>query len=695
MILNKTSRGVTRLDLLCLAGFLVLTVVATWPVATDTTGVMFGFPGDTFDHVWMNWWYAHAWDHHIDWEHTPLIDAPVGKDFSQLAMQPTWRWSVIALTKIDGEIFTFNFLVLASFFLSGLTMYFLARHVGAARGAAFIAGAAFMLCPYHVWHSYQHLTLAAVQWIPLYLLALFRLRERPTVPRAVACGLVFAVVMLENYWYGGFMVLLTALFVIVSLIWKARQREGLALREVLCAMIALVVGAAAVTPWVGPIAQRSLEGKEPLWPAMPVYQRAPEDAAALAASPLDYVRPPSNHPLWGKAFAEPRFAQEKTIYVGIVILALAFVGLAASARRGGGTLFAAIFFAMLIFVAFNLSLAPFAVVGNSIAPMFRAYARLAVLAEAALCVLAAMGLSAIAAKTRWGNAALACAFALVVLDFAYIPAQSVTDVSKTPAVYKWLAEQEGDFIITEIPTSRFTNYDRFFQRIHHKRVLSNDRLDQVADLQNLAELQQSRKLFGGGDEEGLFRRFTARLAGYGVKYVIVHLRDPFPYNPVLQSFVDKRWDVTLQWTPAQIEQWSKETGAFREARRFDDDAVVYEVAAEPLKILIGAPDGRTIVIGGAEASGSAGELTLDILLQPAPVPEAEAAIVFESEAQIEEFPGLTRDGSKYTLSIPLDNIETLVPLRIKNFIRIAPLPPLKIKIISFTVSGTGALQARE
>ena len=674
----------TKIDVLCLAGFLVLMVAATWPVALNMRGVMFGFPGDTFDHVWMNWWHAHAWDNRIDWERTPLIDAPVGKDFSQLAMQPTWRWSGIVLTKIGGEIFAFNFLVLASFFLSGVTMYFLARHVGAARGAAFIAGAAFMLCPYHVWHSYQHLTLAAVQWIPLYLLTLFRLREKATFPRAIICGLVFALVMLENYWYGGFMILATALFFIVSLIWKARQKEGFALREILCAVIAVAVGAAAVAPWIVPIAKRGVAGQEPLWPAMLVYQRTPEDAAALAASPVDYVRPPSNHALWGGAFPEPRFAQEKTIYVGIVILALAFVGLAGAARFGGRALFAAVFFGILVIAAFNLSLAPFAIIGNSVAPMFRAYARLAVLLEAALCALAAMGITLITLKTRWGGAALGCIFALVVLDFAYIPAQSATDVSKTPEVYTWLAEQPGDFIVTEIPTARFTNYDRFFQRIHHKRVLSNDRLDQIADLQSLAKLRQTRRMFGGGDERGLFSWFVSRLAGYEVKYVIVWLRDPFPNNPVLQSFVDKGTDVTLMWTPEQIERWSNETGAFREVKRFND-AVVYEVAAWPMKILIGAPDGRTLIIGGDEASGNSYSLTLDILLQPGANSDVKATITFDSNVSLQEMTGLSGDEKRYALSIPLDDIETIVRLHVAPYPEASYPPPIHLRIISFTI----------
>jgi hypothetical protein len=257
-------------------------------------------------------------------------------------------------------------------------------------------------------------------------------------------------------------------------------------------------------------------------------------------------------------------------------------------------------------------------------------------------------------------------------------------VSKAPAVYTWLAEQPGDFIVTEIPTSRFTNYDRFFQRIDHKRVLSNDRLDQIADLQNLAELRQTRRMFGGGDETALFWRFASRLAGYGVKYVIVWLHDPFPRNPVLHSFVEKGTDVTMMWTPEEIARWSQETGAFREVKRFDD-AVVYEVAAKPMKILIAAPDGRTLIIGGDEATIILGPFTFDILVQPGASDTITATIVFESNYPVQEMPGLTGDEKRYVLSAPIHDIETIIQLSRPGH-RVSPTSELwKIRIISFTI----------
>ena len=675
MISDRTNRRLRRIDILVLLGFLLLTVAATWPVTAEMSDAVFGYPGDTFDHIWMNWWYGYSSANGLDWRGCPLIDAPVGKDFSQLAVQPTWRWTGLALTKVGGEIFAFNFLTLASFFLSGAAMYFLVRHFGTGRMAAFIAGAAFMLCPYHVWHSCQHLTLAAIQWMPLFLLTLFRLRERPTPLRGVACGSAFALVMLENFWYGGFMVLVTLLFLVISLVWKWKEGERFTAREVLCGLAALIVGIGIILPWVLPIARRSIEGKEPLWPAMRVYSRSVEDAEALAASPLDYVRPASNHPLWGEAMPTPRFVHEKTVYAGCAIFVLALAGLIIGWRGNSRKTFAVVLLAVSCITAFMLSLAPFARLEHVIAPMFRGYARLGVLVAMSLCVLAGFGCDAITRRTI-GGVVLLPVLALVLLDFAYFPPGHVTDVSSVPEVYTWLAGQDGDFIITEIPTSRFTNYDRFFQRIHGKRLLSNDRLDQAADLKAIYEIRNAA--FGRSElkERALFKRYVRRLAGYGVKYVVVHTRDPFPRNPVLQSFVSKGSDLTFLWTPKQIDDWSP--GLLKEVRRFED-AVVYEVIAPPMKILIAAPDGRTLIISGNEIRQAAGQIVIDILLWPGAESAVEADIILESSVPLEGR-GLSRKGKTYRMIIPLDEIETFAVVNVS-----ASTSPVHVKITKFTV----------
>jgi hypothetical protein len=463
------------------------------------------------------------------------------------------------------------------------------------------------------------------------------------------CGAGYALVTLENFWYGGFMLLATAIFVAVSVLWKIRLRERFTARGVMAAVFAMLVGAAIITPWVLPLVRGCSEGKEPIWPEMRVYARGVEDVVKLAARPIDYVRPSSMQPIWGEKFGSTEFVHERTIYVGAVLVVLAILGI--FVRRKG---FATAFFCALALAAFLISLEPVARHLHILAPPFRGYARLGVLVVMSLCVLAALGCERIFGGRR--GFLFPMVLGLVLLDFAYLPWEAVTNVSRVPEVYKWLEGQDGDFIVAEIPTSRFTNYDRFYQRFHGKRVLSNDRLDQAADLSAQFDIDESRVLLGGRyaeeKERELFARHCRRLAGYGVKYLIVRLRDPFPGNPVLKSFVREDADMTMRWSAERIASWSP--GLLEEEKRFAA-AVVYKVIAPPMKIIICA-GGESLVIGGEDVPANRGAAEFDILLRPGGG-GCVAEIKLASDTPLE---GLIRVGDFYLLPVPLEGIETRV-----------------------------------
>ncbi|MBM3328175.1 MAG: YfhO family protein [Calditrichaeota bacterium] len=92
----------------------------------------------------------------------------------------------------DYRIWLFHYLIAATL------AYLLARHFGAGRAAAWLAGAAFGYSPQlivlaDVGHGSK---LMAMTWLPLIYLLMDRLRLRPTPGRAAALGLAFAVQVL-------------------------------------------------------------------------------------------------------------------------------------------------------------------------------------------------------------------------------------------------------------------------------------------------------------------------------------------------------------------------------------------------------------------------------------------------------------------------------------------------------------------
>jgi hypothetical protein len=110
---------------------------------------------------------------------------------------------------------------------------------------------------------------------------------------------------------------------------------------------------------------------------------------------------------------------------------------------------------------------------------------------------------------------LAILLPLLVFEYWSTPVSYSKSVSKPPAIYQWLAEDPGDFIIAEYPMmppdeASFYSY-MFWQRVHKKRLVNGAAPNnteawafyvKVRDLSN----PETPKL----------------LTAAGVKYVIVH-----------------------------------------------------------------------------------------------------------------------------------------------------------------------------
>jgi hypothetical protein len=109
----------------------------------------------------------------------------------------------------------------------------------------------------------------------------------------------------------------------------------------------------------------------------------------------------------------------------------------------------------------------------------RAYQRFGILVMLSVSVLAGIGLTNILKKIANRKSQIAITLLMIVLvlfEFWNWPPYRVTDVSRTPPVYEWLAEQPGDFTIAEYPLTRnisFKYFDYlFWQRIHQKPLVN-------------------------------------------------------------------------------------------------------------------------------------------------------------------------------------------------------------------------------
>ncbi|MBI4744912.1 MAG: hypothetical protein HY776_08900, partial [Actinobacteria bacterium] len=160
--------------------------------------------------------------------------------------------------------------------------------------------------------------------------------------------------------------------------------------------------------------------------------------------------------------------------------------------KGGEGGFIISFFWIMFFVSFIWSSPPFIHIGKiavpmpsyfmyPIFPMFRNYARFVVVTLLCLGILAGYGIKYLLENVKSTKRKVLIVSLIVVFILAEtinIPPFRNTDISAktTPLVYKWLAKEKGDFIITEYPLIHIDAqgpYEYFFyQRVHKKRLFN-------------------------------------------------------------------------------------------------------------------------------------------------------------------------------------------------------------------------------
>ena len=130
--------------------YVILTIAMTYPVAFFLRTKVIGGPADNFHFLWELWYVAHAlFDLHKSPFFDPDVFVPFG--FSLIRNQDLSPGTVLLfspLTHFFGEVFTYNFLILASFALTAFGTYLLARELWFNRLAAFLAGIIVGFCPY-------------------------------------------------------------------------------------------------------------------------------------------------------------------------------------------------------------------------------------------------------------------------------------------------------------------------------------------------------------------------------------------------------------------------------------------------------------------------------------------------------------------------------------------------------------------
>jgi uncharacterized protein DUF3108 len=559
------------------AAYAVAAAIFTWPLVLRPFSVLASTegPGDSYLNLWILGWDLQSIVHHpASIFSGRVFDANIFHPAaSTLAYSDHLLLQALALLPIyllfGNLTFCYNVLFFASLIACALAMHAYVRELVGESPAAWVAGLAWGLAPYHFSHLI-HLQLQALYFLPLTFLFLHRVLERGRKRDACLLGITLAAQALSSVYYGVIGALAVTGGAIILMLGGDRKRIGVTIRRLVLAAVigTVVVGPVALKYWW--VQRREGFGRS--------LHEASQGSAVLRA----YLEVPAVNLLYARAgLLHPHNAadslhkaSEQNLFPGFVLFGLASIGAAigVSAARGRESRAATVMFLALVVAGFLLSLGP-----DGVRPLYaslyrlvfgfqaiRAPARFAVLVLFGLAGLAALGVERLrkqssespgagqgAPATKKGPGRGAPATMLILLlaleylnsPIHYVPAPQID----TPAG-RWLraAQEPGAVVYLPLELDPSTNTIFMVQSLAHGRPIVN----------------------GYSGERPAF--FTA----------LVDTMARFPSAEAVKTLLDLK--VRFLVSPAPVDAAALPAGTLVERARFSDSSagaarVVYEL----------------------------------------------------------------------------------------------------------------------
>lgn len=316
---DSIARRVGHAAAACAAA-LALTLIMTWPLAAGFGRLGRTSPGDGPFAIWNVAWVAHA----LTTSPLRLLDAnifhphPRSLTFSEINL-------VAGIVAVPGWLLTgnpyiaHNSALVFAFASSALGAWLLARRVTRSGRAACVAGVLYAFCPYFFAHT-PHIQLLMGGGIPLSLLMMYRLADRPSLRRGAALGLSLAAQALACAYYGIFAGLLVGYAAILLAGTRRRWHDG---RYWLSIVVGAALSMALVLPFfVGFIELQREDG----------FRRTLQDSIRYSANLPSYLASPAHAHAWLLALIRrwPRF--NEVLFPGLLALGLGSIGVITGLR---------------------------------------------------------------------------------------------------------------------------------------------------------------------------------------------------------------------------------------------------------------------------------------------------------------------------------------------------------------------------
>jgi hypothetical protein len=200
---DKRLKYAARFGILPALFYLLCFAIFTFPLITTFSTHFWGDSVDASQSAWNLWWMKKALLdlHQSPWQ-TTLMYYPAGISLLPHDLNAANALIGVVLQSVFSIQQTYNLIVIAGFVLSGLTMYWLAYYLTASHPASLISGFMFTFSSYHFAHLISgHLTVLALQGIPLFVLCWLWFLKQPSFRRAIITAVVLAYVAYTSLYF--------------------------------------------------------------------------------------------------------------------------------------------------------------------------------------------------------------------------------------------------------------------------------------------------------------------------------------------------------------------------------------------------------------------------------------------------------------------------------------------------------------
>lgn len=499
---------IKKLNLLwAFLGFSAGSIAMTWPISLHLKTSLIGGMGDGIYFVWLIRWYQKVFlegqGHPF---FNPLMNYPQGWNLSTTETALASALPGVPFSWLFGPIAGYNIAMLITFALSGFFMYLWVRDLTKSNFAGLLAGTIYAFSPYHIAHFIVgHLNLCGIQWFPLFFWGLTKLlnpNHKFEWMFVLLTGLSLGAISFTSMYYLYMTAIFTPLFVILYLCfskYKSFRDKFFWINLLSAVLISLPFLYFSLRPFInlsdaGVLASRSLE-----------Y------ASLYSASPTDFILPATDHFLLGRFFSQGfdrSLWLESSLYIGFTALILAIIAIVK--RKKSAHKEFVLTAAIIIVVSFILGLGinlhwnnqdvvwqiplflqplfhktetliylPAAWLFNNL-PFFdkmRTIMRFGFFVLLFIPVLAGIGYQQIQTKfTAKRKIIFTCAVFLLLLFEIYPGSYSHALSQPQPRqVDLWLAAQEDDGAVVQMPFSENSNQAQvYYTLFHHKPILGGD-----------------------------------------------------------------------------------------------------------------------------------------------------------------------------------------------------------------------------